>query len=153
MPKQNGDYAEERFKEILGEAGCRVTSQRLLLLRLLHDHQGHVGADDLYHLARPHDSRLSLSTVYRTLNTLKEAGVVHELDLDDEHRHYELAGKGPHHHLICQECGRIFEIKCFLISDILSHIEAEHDFKVTSTRLEFAGYCADCWLEKESEQL
>ena len=130
-----------------------MTSQRLLLLRLRHDCQGHVGADDLYHLARPHDARLSLSTVYRTLNTLKEARVVHELGLDDEHRHYELAGKGPHHHLICQACGRIFEIKCFLISDILSHIEAEHDFRVTDTHLEFAGYCADCLSERESTRV
>ena len=149
MAEQLYTIAGEKFREMLHGAGCRVTSQRLLLLQLLHDCENHVGADDLYHLARAQDPRLSLSTVYRTLNTLKDVGLVHELNLDDEHRHYELMGKGNHHHLICQGCGKIMEVKCFLIDDILSHIEAEHNFQVTSTQLEFAGYCAGCMKAKE----
>jgi len=129
---------------MLRDAGCRVTSQRLLLLQLLYNCESHVGADDLYHLARAQDPRLSLSTVYRTLNTLEEMNLVHELDLGDEHRHYELAGKGSHHHLICLECGKITEIDCTLVDETLAHIEAQHDFVVTDTQIEFTGYCADC---------
>ena len=86
MARQSHTFAEGKFKKMLHEAGCRVTSQRLLLLNLLHDCQGHAGADDLYHLARIQDPRLSLSTVYRTLNKLKEVSLVRELHLDDEHQ-------------------------------------------------------------------
>lgn len=135
---------ESKFREMLRAAGCRVTAQRLLLLKLLHDCEGHAGADDLYQLARARDPRLSLSTVYRTLNKLKEVGLIHELHLDEEHHHYELAAKGNHHHLICQGCGRIIEITCFLLDETLAHLEEEHDFKVTDTQMEFAGYCTDC---------
>jgi Fur family ferric uptake transcriptional regulator len=134
----------DRFREMLRSAGCRVTAQRLLLLQLLHDSKGHAGADDLYHLARARDPRLSLSTVYRTLNKLREAGLVHELHLDQEHHHFELAAEDSHHHLICQSCGKVLEMKCFLVDEILSHIEAQHDFKVTGTQMEFVGYCVDC---------
>ncbi|UCC61919.1 MAG: transcriptional repressor [Anaerolineae bacterium] len=144
MPGQSHTFAEDKFREMLRAAGCRVTAQRLLLLKLLHDSEGHAGADDLYHMARARDPRLSLSTVYRTLNILKEVGLVHELHLDDEHHHYELAAKSTHHHLICQDCGNVMEINCLFVNEILSHIEAEHDFKVMNRRIEFMGYCANC---------
>ncbi len=144
-------FAEDKFREMLRAADCRVTEQRLLLLQLLHDCEGHAGADDLYHLARARDPRLSLSTVYRTLNKLKEVGLVHELHLDDEHHHYELAAKGNHHHLICQGCGEIVEIRCFLVDEMLSHLETEHAIKITNAQIEFTGYCADCWAAKRKE--
>jgi Fur family ferric uptake transcriptional regulator len=144
MSVQPHTLIKDKFREMLHAASCRVTSQRLLLLELLHDCDSHVGADDLYHLARSQDPRLSLSTVYRTLNKLKEVGLVHELHLDDDHHHYELVGKGNHHHLICLGCGKIIEIRCFLVDEILTHIEADHNFKVTHTQIELTGYCADC---------
>ncbi len=151
MSDQSHTFAQDKFREMLRAAGCRVTAQRMLLLKLLHDCEGHLGADDLYHLARTREPRLSLSTVYRTLNRLKRTGLVCELHLDDEHHHYELADKGNHHHLICQGCGKIIEIKCFLIDEILSHIEEDHDFEVTNTQMEFLGYCADCQSVKNRE--
>jgi len=150
MSEQPRTFAEDRFREMLRAAGCRVTAQRLLLLKLLHDCKGHASANDLYHLAGARDPRLNLSTVYRTLSKLKEAGLVHELHLDQEHHHYELVAKGTHHHLICQGCGKILEMTCFLVDEILSHIETEHDFKVTATHIEFTGYCADCQADLNS---
>lgn len=145
MSQKSRTFIEDKLREMLRASGCRVTSQRLLLLKLLHDYEGHVGADDLYHIARVHDPRLSLSTVYRTLGKLKEVGLVCELHLDDEHHHYELADKSNHHHhLICQGCGRVVELRCFLVDEVLSHIEAEHGFKVTNRQMEFLGYCANC---------
>lgn len=144
MSEKSYTFAENRFRKMLRAAGCRVTSQRVLLLRLLHDCEGHAGADDLYQLARVHDPRLSLSTVYRALNKLKEMGLIHELHLDEEHHHYELVVKGNHHHLICQGCGKVIEVECVLVDEMLAHIEAQHGFTVASAQMEFIGYCADC---------
>lgn len=145
MAERSHNFAEDKFREMLRAAGCRVTVQRVLLLRLLHDCEGHVSADELYRAARARDPRLNLSTVYRTLTRLKETGLVNELTLDGEHRHYELANKSNHHHLICQNCGKVIEIKCFLVDEVLSHIQMEHGFRTTMTQMEFMGYCADCW--------
>ena len=153
MTEHTSTLVEGKFREMLHVAGCRVTAQRLLLLKLLHDCDGHAAADDLYQMARARDPRLSLSTVYRTLNRLKEVGLIDELHLDEEHHHYELADKGTHHHLICQRCGKVMEIKCFLVGEILSHIEQEHDFKVTDMQVEFSGYCADCWAASNQGQV
>jgi len=84
----------------LRAAGKRITPQRKLVLTILaqasgnpdagHPNSGHLDAYDIYERSRRQDASLSLSTVYRTLSVLKEAGVVHELHLDEEHHHYEL---------------------------------------------------------------
>ncbi len=64
--------SESRFRA----AGKRMTHQRRLLLRILAEAGGHLDAREVYDRARQQDPRLSLATVYRTLNSLMEAGVV-----------------------------------------------------------------------------
>ncbi len=142
--------ADDKYRDMLHTAGYRATAQRLLLLRLLQDGKGHVGADDLYARAHARDPRLSLSTVYRTLNSLKQAGLVRELHLDQDHHHYELADKEDHYHLVCQGCGKILEVECFVIDEMLSRIEDRYAFQVTGTQMEFVGFCADCQTRPES---
>ena len=61
---------------LLRAKGKRITGQRALLLRMIQENKGHLGADELYRLARRRDPRLNLATVYRTLNLLKEANLI-----------------------------------------------------------------------------
>jgi Fe2+ or Zn2+ uptake regulation protein len=129
---------------MLHAAGYRATPQRLLLLQLLQSSQRHAAADDLYALAHARDPHLSLSTVYRTLNSLKDAGLVRELHLDQEHHHYELADTDAHYHLVCQGCGKVIEVECAMIDAMLSRIQDRYGFSVTGTQMEFVGYCRDC---------
>jgi Fe2+ or Zn2+ uptake regulation protein len=87
---------------------------------------------------------LNLSTVYRTLSVLKEAGVVRELHLDDEHHHYELDDKDEHSHLVCLECGRVIEVDSAIFAEAATAAGEAHGFAVASARVELAGTCADC---------
>jgi Fur family ferric uptake transcriptional regulator len=152
MQSKPSRSAEDKFRDILRTAGYRATTQRLLLLRLLQDNKGHTSADDLYARAHARDPRLSLSTVYRTLNSLKEAGMVRELHLDQDHHHYELADKEDHYHLVCQGCGRVLEVECFVIDEMLSRIQDRYQFQVTGTQMEFVGYCAGCQARQRSAE-
>ena len=52
-------------------------------------------------------SRFDQATVYRTIGSLKEKGVVRQIDLRHNHAHYELTDARDHHHLICEACGRL----------------------------------------------
>jgi Fur family ferric uptake transcriptional regulator len=144
MGKSSDRSTEGRLREMLREAGYRATAQRLLVLRLLQNTKGHAGADDLYTSAHARDPNLSLSTVYRTLNSLKEAGLVRELHLDQEHHHYELVDGAAHYHLVCQTCGKVIEVECSLVDDMLSRIQDRYEFQVTGSEMELVGYCADC---------
>ena len=130
-------------RKILRQAGKRITPQRLLILETMRDAGGHLDADEIYRLARRKAPRLSLSTVYRTLAMLKEAGLVDELHLGEEHHHYEIKGDG-HHHLICQGCGKVVEFECPFSQELLRDLGEEHGFEIAGIHLDLVGYCAEC---------
>ncbi len=133
----------------LRAAGKRITPQRRLVLTILAQASenlgsGHLDAYDIYERGRGQDASLSLSTVYRTLSVLKEASVVHELHLDEEHHHYELDSKDEHSHLVCLACGRVIEVDIAVFSEAAVAASEAHGFEIASTHVELAGYCADC---------
>ena len=78
-----------RARDALRAEGYRMTKQRDTLLDVIEHAEGHLDADGIYDLARKRDPRISLSTVYRTLNLLKHHDLVDELHLSEEHHHYE----------------------------------------------------------------
>jgi Fe2+ or Zn2+ uptake regulation protein len=132
--------SEGRFRA----AGRRMTHQRRLVLRILAEAGRHLDAGEVYERARRQDSRLSLATVYRTLSALKEARVVRELHLDEEHHHYELDGQDGHSHLVCLACGRVIEVDSDAFSQAAQAIGSANGFAITSAQVELTGMCATC---------
>jgi Fe2+ or Zn2+ uptake regulation protein len=128
----------------LRSTGKRITPQRRLVLSILAGSDQHLDAHDIYDRGRRQDVHLSLATVYRTLNLLKETGVVHELHLDDEHHHYELDDKDEHSHLVCLGCGKVIEVDGTLFADAAMAAGEACGFEIASTRVELTGYCLDC---------
>lgn len=125
-------------------AGKRITNQRKLVLAILAEADCHLDAYDIYERGLQRDTRLSLSTVYRTLNILKEADLVRELHLDDEHHHYELDDQDEHSHLVCLECGRVIEVDSSAFAEVAKATGEAHGFKIASAQVELTGLCADC---------
>jgi Fur family ferric uptake transcriptional regulator len=132
--------AERRLRS----AQKRITPQRRLILDILVETEGHLDAHDIYDQARRQDTRLSLSTVYRTLAVLKETGVVRELYLDRDHHHYELDDKDEHSHLVCLSCGRIVEVDSAPFAEAALTVGESYGFEIASAQVELAGYCARC---------
>ena len=128
----------------LRAAGKRITPQRRLVLDILARAERHLDALDIYEQGRRRDERLSLATVYRTLGILKETGVVHELHLDQEHHHYELADKREHSHLVCLQCGRVIEMDSLNFAAAAVAAGKAYGFEVATTQVELTGYCSDC---------
>jgi len=132
----------EKSRRELDVTGVRVTNQRALILETLR--QGHMDADEVYRQARKKQPRLSLSTVYRTLQKLKELGLVDELHFDETHHHYELKQPVGHHHLVCLGCGKILEFECPLSQKMKEDVARQRGFEVTATEVHMTGYCFDC---------
>ena len=128
----------------LRAAGKRITPQRKLVLSILVGADGHLDAHDIYARGRQRGFDLSLSTVYRTLNVLKETGVVRELHLDDEHHHYELDDRDGHSHLVCLACGRVIEVDSSAFAEAARIAGEAHGFEIARAQVELAGYCAHC---------
>jgi Fur family ferric uptake transcriptional regulator len=128
----------------LRAAGKRITPQRKLVLDILARASGHLNAGDIYDRGRRKDTSLSLSTVYRTLSTLKETGVVRELHLDDEQHHYELDAKDDHSHLVCLACGHVIEVEAAALTEMAAALGERHGFEIASAQIELTGYCVHC---------
>ncbi len=134
----------DTFRAELSVAGARATNQRALILEIIRQGRGHLDADEIYRQAREKQPRLSLSTVYRTLRTLKKLGLVEELHFDDTHHHYEVKPPTEHHHLVCLDCGKVVEFYNPLSRYIKRHAPEAKDFDITETEVRMTGYCAKC---------
>ncbi len=127
----------------LRERGNRITAQRRAILKIIQEQGGHLSADDIYYLARKEVPRLSLSTVYRTLELLKGLDLVSELQLAGSHYRYE-AQSGEHQHLVCLSCGKVIEFQCGHWAEMHRQLADQHGFKITGNRVELFGYCEEC---------
>ncbi len=131
-------------RQALSISGLRMTNQRALILAIIRQRQGHMDADEVYRQAREKQPRLSLSTVYRNLQTLKKLGFVEELHFNEEHHHYEIRPFTEHHHLACLGCGQVVEFQYPLARLIKRNVTEAKDFEVIDTELRMTGYCAEC---------
>ena len=129
--------------EALRKRGNRITPQRQAILEIIHEEGGHLSADEIYYLARRKVPRLSLSTVYRSLDLLKELDLVSELQLAGDHCRYEALNL-EHQHLVCLGCGAVVEFLCSHCSEVHRALADQHRFRITSSRVELFGYCEEC---------
>ena len=101
---------QEVFLNHIQKQGLKRTAQRDLILDVFLKTEGHLSGEDLYQLVREKDPTVGQTTVYRTLRLLMEAGLAREVRFGDGRAHYEHNYKHQHHdHMICTECGKIYE--------------------------------------------
>lgn len=131
-------------RKILDKTGLRLTSQRALILEIIQEEGGHLDADEVYRRAREKHPRLSLSTVYRTLQLLKKLGLVEELHFSEAHHHYEVKSSSEHNHLLCLGCGKIIEFKYPMSRRIKEDVTSKKGFEVTGVETWMTGYCTGC---------
>jgi len=131
-------------RRFLNTARKRVTAQRILLLDLIRQGEGHLDAEELHRLAKKEQPRLSLSTVYRNLLLFKKLGLVTESLFDETHRHYEMKTRTDHHHLVCLGCGKVVEFESPLAQQIRQEVAEKKRFQILGTDIRLVGLCPDC---------
>ena len=137
--------ASHDLSELLARKGVRATPRRLEVLEELAREPDDVTAQQLWARLRERDSRAGLATVYRTLALLAEKGVVDVLS----HHHgpeqcFRLCTDAHHHHLVCERCHRVIEVRECRLGEWADEIAERHGFVATDHRVEIAGLCADC---------
>ncbi len=124
--------------------GLRWTPQRRLILDVLAETEGHVTGSEIVERCRERDPETTPSTVYRTLDVLEELGYLHHSHGRDGREEFHVYPTGEHGHLLCQSCGRSWEIGPAEASDLVSGLERSRNFAVSVGHLTIAGDCADC---------
>ena len=132
----------------LRAAGQRVTPQRLVILQAL-EHGEHLSADDLLGRIGDRLPGMTRSTVYRTLESFRDAGLVSETDLGQGVRKFELLEAGrQHHHLICHGCGMMLELDDAVVEPLRSVVREKYGFSAGIEHLAIFGWCAHCQAER-----
>ena len=141
-----------RLQQALGKRRIRLTRQRRVILQVMDDAEQHLDVDQILERAQKIDSGVHLVTVYRTIDLLKKHGLIDELDLlhlrGDRH-YYETHGPRDHIHVACLRCGKVREFESGLYEQLKQQIARDCNMKVTVSRTEVGGYCAEC-LEKSN---
>ena len=96
--------AHSEILETLREHRVRLTPQRIAIVEVIADKQGHVTADEVYASIHARFPYVDISTVYRTLEFLTDLGVLNVIDMGGGRAEYELVGREAHHHLVCRVC-------------------------------------------------
>lgn len=128
----------------LRERQCRMTPQRVALLRLLASSEGHPSAAQLYDQLRAQFPTTSLATVYKTLSLLDDMGEVLELGFGEDGSRYDGNRPYPHPHLICIRCRKIVDAEAGLAQSLAQEVAQASGFRVLGHRLDFYGLCPNC---------
>jgi Fur family ferric uptake transcriptional regulator len=137
----DGTRWSERATQALLDAGFRTGGGRRQVVALLAKEECALTAADI-------DSRLTRvgrSTVYRSLEQLEELGLVQRVDLGGDSVGYERVDPaGHHHHIVCQQCGRVVAFEDPRLEKAISALTKRPDFSIYSHEVTLRGECASC---------
>ena len=119
------------FKKALSSEGLRFTKQRLMILENILLSKSHRDCNEIYRSLRKKRHKVSIATIYRTLDVLLDYGFVRKLDIGDGSVKYEKKVGSPHHdHMICIETGKIIEFVDPQIEEIQDRVAREKGYKI-----------------------
>jgi Fur family transcriptional regulator, ferric uptake regulator len=119
--------------------GRRVTTARRLVVELLASTSEHLTADDLANSIHDAHPEIHLSTVYRTLDSLHEWGLVEHVHQPHGPSFFHLTG--AHRHLVCEQCGRIRDVPVAEFEALVTRIRDRYGFELHLGHVALVGRC------------
>ena len=121
------------------------TRQRELILENLRGRRDHPTAEEVHRSLRAECPGLSLATVYRNLNYFCEQGLVLRLPAAGRDRFD--GNVGPHGHLYCERCGRLFDLHSGAVETFFDRVREEYRCEVRQGAITLLGVCEKCGAE------
>jgi Fe2+ or Zn2+ uptake regulation protein len=140
--ESEGTAAERRLVEALRARGQRVTSQRLVIHRLLGELDRHVTAEEVMRLAGQRLPGMSLPTVYATLDLLTELGLARRVTVGGPVLYDPRTEE--HAHLRCRSCGRVSDLEAGIDAGPALSAARASGFVPDGAEVVVGGLCADC---------
>ena len=128
---------------VLREQGIYVTAQRLAVLRVV-GAQPHATAEEVLQGVRDEIGSISRQSVYDTLNTLSDLGLLRRIQPAGSPARYETRAGDNHHHLICHGCGRVEDVDCAVGKRPCLTASEAHGFDIDEAEVIYWGRCPDC---------
>jgi len=136
--------AVDDLSERLSARGRRPTAQRLTVLEALRRAAHTLTAQELYEQLHESHPLLGRATVFRSLDSLVDAGLAQRFERPGHIYAYAACSAEHHHHLVCTSCDSTFEIDEKSIASLTRELSARHGFTVHHSSLDFYGRCSAC---------
>jgi Fur family peroxide stress response transcriptional regulator len=135
------------FAEHCRRSNLSVTRQRVAIFQALAASREHPSAEELHRAVRKRMPQLSLATVYKNLEALREIGAVSDVNALHEHGRYEAALPGtgagkPHHHLVCTVCRKVRDLHDASLDGL--RVSDAQGFEVRALKVQVEGICPEC---------
>jgi Fur family ferric uptake transcriptional regulator len=142
-PEHAAPSIDELLERIRRSGGRVTTARRVVLEVILDAGSEHLTAEDL--AARVHRStpEVHLSTVYRTVESLEQLGLLRQARLGTGPVSYHLAAD-EHHHAVCSSCGRVIQLPASAMAPLTRRLAKDHDFVADPQHLTITGHCTTC---------
>jgi Fur family ferric uptake transcriptional regulator len=124
--------------------GVRSTRQRSAIQALLGDIDDFRSAQQVHALLRERGDRVGLTTVYRALQLMADAGEVDVLRTAEGEATFRQCSARHHHHLVCRHCGKAVEVEGPGVERWTQRLAADNGFVDVTHTVEIVGTCADC---------
>jgi len=135
--------------QTLHNLGFRMTPQREMIIEAIAHAEGHITAEEIYDLVKERTRAVNVATVYRTLDLLVEKGLASRADLWDGRVVYATSQHGSHIHLVCRQCGDIFNADHMLVESLGDLLQTNYGFSADLQHFSIIGLCAHCRAEQE----
>ena len=129
---------------VIKKTGLKTTPARLSIFSLFKKNSKPLSAEEIYEKLKK--TSLDMTTIYRTLESFKEAGILKQVDLRKESLFYELTETHHHHHIVCKKCGDIEDFNVSNEKNIFKKAlkESKKFIEIMDHSLELFGICKLC---------
>ena len=131
------------------------TKQHQALLRCLEQQDQAVCVGELAQALRQEGCPVGIATIYRQLERLEQAGLVHKISTDEGALFQYCSEEGEHRDCFlikCERCSRIIHLSCSHLAPLYDHLEREHHFLINPRKTVFTGLCAACAAQEQKEE-
>lgn len=128
---------------LLREKGFKVTPQRLAIYNMLASTKTHPNAEMIFNELQAMYPTMSLATVYKTMEILKEIGLVKILNAGEDSFRYD-ADTSDHPHVRCMECGQVEDVHNIDSADFVNQVSQGTKYHLVSQQFYFYGICPAC---------
>ncbi|MFA5554332.1 MAG: transcriptional repressor [Phycisphaerae bacterium] len=143
MIKNNKTDLINSFRAKCKKHRLSMTPQRMAIYELLIETTDHPSSEEVYEKAKRKFRDISLDTVYRTLTTFSDIGVINTVEGYGEAKRYDPEIE-PHHHFRCKNCNNIIDFCNTTYDNLEIPREFRKNFKITNLRVVLEGVCEKC---------
>ena len=119
------------------------SQQREIILDTLSKNAIHPTAEALLEFLKRDDSNVGMTTLYRNLNQLADAGLIKKIDGLEPSAHFD-HNTFEHYHFICEKCKKVYDIPSSVAPDLVKNTTEATGFDITSHDIVFHGICSEC---------